>query len=120
LIPLPNKGVHQRENAESLVNAGAAVSLSQGDVASRLAAEIVSLAADPARRSRMADAARAAGRPKAAEDIARDLLELAGIAPRVDGEGGTAPGAGSSATTSNSNSNPNANSNPSSTQVNHV
>ena len=48
----------------------------------RLATEIRELMSDDARRIRMADAAREHGRPHAAEDIARDLLQLAGIVPK--------------------------------------
>ena len=40
------------------------------------------LLSDDARRSRMADAAREHGRPRAAEDIAKDLLDLAGISAK--------------------------------------
>jgi UDP-N-acetylglucosamine--N-acetylmuramyl-(pentapeptide) pyrophosphoryl-undecaprenol N-acetylglucosamine transferase len=80
LIPLPIKGVHQQENAQALATLGAAVCLAQSDVTvSRLAEEIVSLAKDEPGRVRMADAARAQGRPDAAQAIARDLLEVAHV-----------------------------------------
>ena len=45
----------------------------------RIADEIVRILTDAPLRTRMADAARAHGRPEAAMDIARDLLDLAGI-----------------------------------------
>jgi UDP-N-acetylglucosamine--N-acetylmuramyl-(pentapeptide) pyrophosphoryl-undecaprenol N-acetylglucosamine transferase len=48
----------------------------------RLAAEIATLLTDDARRVRMADAARDHGRPRAADDVAKDLLSLAGISFR--------------------------------------
>jgi len=80
LIPLPTKGVHQLENAEALAKLGAAICVAQVDAhAPRLAAEIVALAKDDARRVKMADAARAQGRPDAAQAIARDLLEVAHV-----------------------------------------
>jgi UDP-N-acetylglucosamine--N-acetylmuramyl-(pentapeptide) pyrophosphoryl-undecaprenol N-acetylglucosamine transferase len=80
LIPLPLKGVHQHENAEALAKLGAGICLAQSDAtAPRLAAEIVALAQDEPRRVKMADAARAQGRPDAAQAIARDLLEVAHV-----------------------------------------
>ena len=47
---------------------------------SRIASELDAILGDDERRVRMASAAREHGRPHAAEDIARDLLGLAGIA----------------------------------------
>ncbi len=88
LVPLPFKGVHQRENAEALAKVGAAVCLAQSEATpSRLAQEIVTLAASEAARQQMADAARSLGRPDAARAIAIDLLELAGIPLRSDADG---------------------------------
>lgn len=80
-VPFPHAADdHQAKNALSLAEIGGAVCIRQeaADEA-RLAAEIGALLADDARRSRMADAAREHGRPRAAEDIAKDLLELARI-----------------------------------------
>jgi UDP-N-acetylglucosamine--N-acetylmuramyl-(pentapeptide) pyrophosphoryl-undecaprenol N-acetylglucosamine transferase len=74
---------HQAKNAEALAAVGGGVCLLQADAdEARLARELQALLADDERRVRMADAARAHGRPDAAEDIARDLLELAGVPPR--------------------------------------
>ncbi|MBX3233118.1 MAG: undecaprenyldiphospho-muramoylpentapeptide beta-N-acetylglucosaminyltransferase [Labilithrix sp.] len=81
LIPFPYAADdHQAKNARSLADVGGALSLRQEDAdAGRLAQEIAELLGDDARRTRMADAARGHGRPRAADDIARDLLSLAGI-----------------------------------------
>jgi UDP-N-acetylglucosamine:LPS N-acetylglucosamine transferase len=49
----------------------------------RLASEIVRLLMDDVARKKMADAARAHGRPRAAMEIARDLLDLIGIVPSL-------------------------------------
>ncbi len=86
LVPYPfAAGDHQRVNAESLVRAGAAVSVANAEATpERLAREIGALAGDRVRLASMAGAAQRAGRPHAAEAIARDLLELAGLAvPRA-------------------------------------
>ncbi len=78
---------HQAKNALSLAEIGGAVCIRQeaADEA-RLAEEIAALLGDEARRVRMADAAREHGRPRAAEDIAKDLLELAGIGAKNEHE----------------------------------
>lgn len=84
LIPLPAAGDHQRHNALSLEKAGAALCLLEADAdADRIAAEIDRLGADRAALTTMADRAREHGRPHAADQIAADLLELAGIAPKL-------------------------------------
>ena len=49
----------------------------------RLAGEIGALLGDRARREAMADAARKMGRPRAAWDVAGDLLHLANIPLRI-------------------------------------
>jgi UDP-N-acetylglucosamine--N-acetylmuramyl-(pentapeptide) pyrophosphoryl-undecaprenol N-acetylglucosamine transferase len=75
---------HQRSNAESLSKRGAAVCIIQKDAtAPRLGEEIRALLEDGARREAMADAARAMGRPRAAWEIAEDLLHLARIPLRI-------------------------------------
>jgi UDP-N-acetylglucosamine--N-acetylmuramyl-(pentapeptide) pyrophosphoryl-undecaprenol N-acetylglucosamine transferase len=84
LVPFPHAADdHQAKNAESLADAGGAVMIRQEHADEvRLASEISALLGDATRRIRMADAARRHGRPRAAEDIARDLLGLARIALR--------------------------------------
>jgi UDP-N-acetylglucosamine--N-acetylmuramyl-(pentapeptide) pyrophosphoryl-undecaprenol N-acetylglucosamine transferase len=81
LIPFPYAADdHQAKNAESLARDGGAVAVKQEAAdAARIAAELVRILTDDALRSRIAAAARAHGKPGAALDIARDLLELAGI-----------------------------------------
>ena len=79
LIPFPFAAdQHQLANARALEKAGAAIAMPESEVTGdRLAAALLELAADPARRKTMADSARALGRPAAAKDVARDLLALA-------------------------------------------
>jgi UDP-N-acetylglucosamine--N-acetylmuramyl-(pentapeptide) pyrophosphoryl-undecaprenol N-acetylglucosamine transferase len=81
LIPFPHAADdHQARNAESLARDGGAVAVRQEAAdAARIADELVRILTDDALRSRMADAARKHGKPQAAMDIARDLLDLAGI-----------------------------------------
>lgn len=81
LVPFPHAADdHQAKNAESLARAGGAIALRQEAADStRLAMELVALLGDDAARVKMAEAARAHGKPTAAHDVARDLLELAGI-----------------------------------------
>jgi len=74
---------HQRRNAEALARAGGAVVVRESDASpDRLSREVVALVSDATARARMADAARALGRPGAARDVAEDLLELSGIGTR--------------------------------------
>jgi len=95
-VPYPFAAAdHQRYNAEALARAGAALTLASDDAApERLAAEIDRLASEPGRLPAMADAARALGRPQAAEAIARDLLALAGLGAAVGGGATGAAGEG--------------------------
>jgi len=81
LVPYPfAAGDHQRVNADALVRAGAALCLSHTEATvERLAQELAALAADRARLTRMAAAARQVGRPEAARAVALDLLKLAGL-----------------------------------------
>ncbi len=79
LIPYPFAGNHQRYNAESLADEGAAISILAADATvARLAHEVDRLARDPALLPRMAAAARSLGRPDAAKVIAEDLLANGG------------------------------------------
>lgn len=88
-IPFPHAADdHQTKNALSLTKIGGAITIPQeaADEA-RLVAEIVALLEDDPRRTRMADASREHGRPNAAEEIAKDLLGLAGISVRPSSSG---------------------------------
>ena len=79
LIPLPTAtDDHQRKNAEALANAGAAELLLQRDMTGAvLAARVLALAGDRARRARISAAARSLARPDAARVIVDRALELA-------------------------------------------
>jgi len=78
LVPLPTSaGGHQTRNAEALAGAGAAIHLPDpGITAQRLAGEVRSLLGDAEGLTAMGLAAASRGHPKAAEDIARQLLAL--------------------------------------------
>lgn len=95
LVPFPHAAAdHQAKNAEALARQGGAVAIRQQAAdATRLTMEITRLLLDDVARVTMADAARAHGKPGAAYDLARDLLELAGIPL-----GGAAPTNGARAT----------------------
>jgi len=68
---------HQDANARAMVEANAAISMREGELdGDRFTAQVNGLIDDPARLQRMANAARAAGRPQAAQEIARELLAL--------------------------------------------
>jgi len=85
LVPFPFAADdHQAKNAEALARRGGCIAIRQesaDDV--RLALEIDRAFANDAARVKMADAARAYGRPRAARDVAEDLAALAGIVTRV-------------------------------------
>lgn len=80
LIPLPTAtDDHQRRNAEALAVAGAAELLLQRDLTGPvIAARVLALAGDRARRQRMSAAARSLARPDAARVIVERALQLAG------------------------------------------
>jgi UDP-N-acetylglucosamine--N-acetylmuramyl-(pentapeptide) pyrophosphoryl-undecaprenol N-acetylglucosamine transferase len=72
---------HQEANARAMVETGAAINMREGELdGDRLSAQVIGLVNDADRLRRMANAARAAGRPQAAQEIARDLLALGGCA----------------------------------------
>lgn len=83
LLPYPHAADdHQRANAASLVQAGAAEVVEHAtdaeDTVRRLAAVLTPLLGDPDRRRRLADAARALARPNAAQTVVDLLLAGAG------------------------------------------
>jgi UDP-N-acetylglucosamine--N-acetylmuramyl-(pentapeptide) pyrophosphoryl-undecaprenol N-acetylglucosamine transferase len=81
LVPYPYAaGDHQAKNADALVREGAAIRI-KDKLASpdTVAKAIGALVSDRTLLTRMAAAARNAGRPDAAHTVARDLLELAGL-----------------------------------------
>lgn len=80
LVPLPTAAAdHQTKNAEVIAKAGAGVHLPQSALTvEHLDATVRSLLGDAARLRAMSDAARARGRPRAAEEIARRISALLG------------------------------------------
>jgi UDP-N-acetylglucosamine--N-acetylmuramyl-(pentapeptide) pyrophosphoryl-undecaprenol N-acetylglucosamine transferase len=85
LIPFPHAADdHQARNARALAAAGGALFIRQEAAdAVRIGSELVRLLADDDARLAMAESARAFGRPHAADDIARDLLDLAQLDARL-------------------------------------
>jgi UDP-N-acetylglucosamine--N-acetylmuramyl-(pentapeptide) pyrophosphoryl-undecaprenol N-acetylglucosamine transferase len=81
LIPLPTAtDDHQRKNAEELRRKGAVDVIDQRDLTGELLADhILALAADPALRRRMGEAAAALARPDAAARIVDHALKLARV-----------------------------------------
>lgn len=92
LVPSPNVAEdHQTHNARSMERAGAAVTIPEAEMTARLVDEVMRLRGAPARLEAMAQAARAIARPHAADDIAEDVLDLAGWkTPEKQGAGGSA------------------------------
>lgn len=86
-VPFPHAADdHQAKNALALAESGGATCIRQ-EVADevRLGTEIILHLSDDARRVQMANKARAHGRPHAADEIAKDLLELAGVPLKMHG-----------------------------------
>lgn len=78
LVPYPLAAAdHQRLNAETLVQAGAAELISDREIGPRLLPAVRELFAGPGRLQTMAGRARELGRPDAAERIARSIMDLA-------------------------------------------
>jgi len=79
LVPLPTAtDDHQRRNAKALVTRGAATMVEEREMSGdRLAAEILELAGDAARRGRIGEAVQGLARPDAAQVIAEKVLSLA-------------------------------------------
>ena len=81
LVPYPYAWRYQKVNADFLAARGAAIRLNDEDLKMKLLPAIRELLRDPARLAAMGVAARAAAVPDAAERIAAELLELAGVRP---------------------------------------
>jgi UDP-N-acetylglucosamine--N-acetylmuramyl-(pentapeptide) pyrophosphoryl-undecaprenol N-acetylglucosamine transferase len=78
LVPSPNVTEdHQTLNARSLQRAGAAEILPEADLDATLVERLFSLLDNPAGLRRMSAAARSLARPRAAADIATDVIQLA-------------------------------------------
>ena len=84
LVPLPYAlDQDQRANAGMLEQAGGAIRLDQSEFSpDRLAVEIAGLAAEPARLSAMAAAAKSQGATDAADRLADLVLRVAGVATK--------------------------------------
>ena len=77
LIPYPHAAAdHQTVNAQTMVDAGAAVMIADRDVKLKLKATISSIINDDKKRLQMCQASRALGKPNAGKDIALRILEL--------------------------------------------
>jgi UDP-N-acetylglucosamine--N-acetylmuramyl-(pentapeptide) pyrophosphoryl-undecaprenol N-acetylglucosamine transferase len=79
IVPLPTSYAdHQTYNARAMEQGGAALHRPQAQLTSAaLASDLLHLRDEPARRARMSAASRAMGRPDAADDVAREILEIA-------------------------------------------
>lgn len=77
LVPLPERKVHQHENAAYLERHGAAVVISDDALTGRLGPAVNDLLADRDRLAAMASAMRSLARPDAAERIAALIFEEA-------------------------------------------
>lgn len=86
LVPYPHATAqHQRWNAQALANAGAALMVDDAELTPDLVASLVaSIVTDPARAGSMAHAARAWGRPDAAEALASLVIEALGASGAPD------------------------------------
>jgi UDP-N-acetylglucosamine--N-acetylmuramyl-(pentapeptide) pyrophosphoryl-undecaprenol N-acetylglucosamine transferase len=79
LVPLPIAGGHQKDNAEMMERAGAALALDEEALTGEHLAQVLTdLMNAPDERKRMAERARALARPEASTTIVERLLELAG------------------------------------------
>lgn len=78
LVPFPHAAEdHQTKNAESLSRKDAALLIPDHQVNEKLIPAVTALMADKSRISAMEDGIRAFARPKAAEDIVKEILKLA-------------------------------------------
>jgi UDP-N-acetylglucosamine--N-acetylmuramyl-(pentapeptide) pyrophosphoryl-undecaprenol N-acetylglucosamine transferase len=79
LVPYPHASAdHQSANARWMAEAGAAVTIPDGELTSqRLAGELAALLGDRARLAAMAKASRGLARPRAANEVAEELLAVA-------------------------------------------
>ena len=78
LIPYPHAAAdHQTFNAKTLVDAGAALMITDRDVKMNLKTVLNSILNDEKKRQQMNDASRAIGKPNAGREIALRILELA-------------------------------------------
>lgn len=81
VVPYPHAGGHQRANALSLVEAGAARLVEDEAFDADALIDAAALLDDPVAHARMSDAARALGRPGAADAVAELILAAAARLP---------------------------------------
>lgn len=78
LVPYPYAAAdHQTHNARSLVDAGAALTIADREVAQKLRPVLVDLLRDESRIEQMSASCARLGKPKAGQEIAAKILELA-------------------------------------------
>jgi UDP-N-acetylglucosamine--N-acetylmuramyl-(pentapeptide) pyrophosphoryl-undecaprenol N-acetylglucosamine transferase len=78
LSPYPYAGQHQEANAAYLADRGAARVIPDAELGARLKETVMSLLDRPERLQAMAEASGALARPDAADNIAGELIRLAG------------------------------------------
>ncbi len=77
LVPYPYATAdHQTFNARSLVDAGAAIMITDRNVKTMLKDEVISLLSDDKKRQRMNEACRKLGKPNAGTEIAYRILDI--------------------------------------------
>lgn len=81
IVPYPHAAGHQRLNAESFAEAGAAIIVEDDDLDADRLVEVAGLLADPARHASMSAAARELARPGAATAVADLVLAVAARTP---------------------------------------
>jgi UDP-N-acetylglucosamine--N-acetylmuramyl-(pentapeptide) pyrophosphoryl-undecaprenol N-acetylglucosamine transferase len=84
VVPYPHAAGHQRANAASLVESGAARLVEDEAFDADALLDAVGLLDDPATHARMSEAARALGRPGAADAVAALVLAAAARQPFPD------------------------------------
>jgi UDP-N-acetylglucosamine--N-acetylmuramyl-(pentapeptide) pyrophosphoryl-undecaprenol N-acetylglucosamine transferase len=84
VVPYPHAAGHQRANAASLVEAGAARLIDDEDFDADALLEAARLLLDPTAHAAMSAAARSLGRPGAADAVAELVLAAANRAPFPD------------------------------------
>jgi UDP-N-acetylglucosamine--N-acetylmuramyl-(pentapeptide) pyrophosphoryl-undecaprenol N-acetylglucosamine transferase len=86
VVPYPHAAGHQRANAASLVEAGAARLVDDQDFDAAALLEAAALLDDPARHAAMSAAARSLGRPRAADAVAELVRAAAERRPLPEAE----------------------------------
>jgi UDP-N-acetylglucosamine--N-acetylmuramyl-(pentapeptide) pyrophosphoryl-undecaprenol N-acetylglucosamine transferase len=77
IVPYPHAAGHQRRNAETFAEAGAAILIEDEDLDADRLVEVAGLLADPGRHAAMSAAARDLARPDAADAVAELVIAVA-------------------------------------------